>query len=123
MKKNILSLGLFLLAALLPTGCSSDDDEFPKLNESDRISTVTNSGTVKYDSGECRWFILSSGIPYHRNHYYPVNLPKDFKQVDKKVKFTGAIYPYVYSGRQEVIGRIVGDGYFLMELIHIEENH
>jgi len=121
MKKNILSLGLFLLAALLPTGCSSDDDEFPKLNESDRISTVTNSGTVKYDSGECRWFILSPRPMYHRNHYYPVNMPKDFKQVDKKVRFTGDIYPYVYSGRQKEVGHIVGDSLYFIEIKHIEE--
>lgn len=84
MKKTVLLPFLIIVISILIPSCSSDDDEFPKLNEGDRISTVTDSGTMKYDSGECRWFILSSGIPYHRNHYYPVNLPKDFKQVDKK---------------------------------------
>ena len=35
MKKNILTLGLFLLAALLPTGCSSDDEQVPETPEAE----------------------------------------------------------------------------------------
>lgn len=119
MKKNILSLGLFLLAALLPTGCSSDDGEFPKFNKEDKISTVSDSGYMSYNENTKRWIIISL---QSKRQYHTLNLPKEYKQMWKKVKFTGDIYPYVETSRlKEVALPIAGHSWYFIEIKHIEE--
>lgn len=59
MKKNILTLGLFLLAALLPTGCSSDDGEEPTpcFCDDNIIDTVRESGIMRYNKQVGRFFL------------------------------------------------------------------
>ena len=119
MKKIILLSVLFILIHVFVVSCSSDDEEFPKLNESDRIGTVTDSGYMAYNKDSKRWVIISL---QSKCHYHPLNLPKKYKQMWKKVNFTGYIYPYVETSKQENIPLpIAGHSWYFIEIKHIEE--
>ena len=119
MKKTVLLPFLFIVISILIPSCSSDDGEFPKFNKEDKISTVSDSGYMSHNENTKRWIIISL---QSKRQYHTLNLPKEFKQMWKKVKFTGDIYPYVETSRlKEVALPIAGHSWYFIEVKHIEE--
>lgn len=133
MKKTILKFGLFLLAVLLPTGCSSDDDEI-RLNDEDFIENISDVGIVWYSKdypnspGEHRWLIRSSPkMDFYIDGgtcYFPTSLPKEFQKEGLKVKFSGDIYPFEsrYGGNYASGGFVAGLDFYFIKLSNIEKN-
>lgn len=133
MKKTIIKFGLLLLAVVLPTGCSSDDDEIT-LNAEDFIETISDMGTIRYSKdyhnnpSEHRWYIRCS--PKMEDYidggtcYFPTSLPKQFRKEGLKVKFEGDIYPFEskYGGNVASGAFDLGLKFYFIELKNIESN-
>lgn len=122
MKKTISKFGLFLLAVLLPTGCSCDEEEI-SIDEKDLIGTISDVGTIGYskdhenNSGENRWYIhCSPKMDFYIDggtYYFPSSLPKQYQKEGIQVKFDGDIYPFVSKyGGSHASGFPVGGYYF-----------
>ena len=111
MKKTILKFGLFLLAVLLPTGCSSDDDPkepiVPCFCEGNIIKTVNDRlGVMKYNKQLDRWYILDHFhqlISYYTEYYCPIDLDKKYRKEGLEVNFSGDLYDIKIDGEVTTI--------------------
>lgn len=128
MKKTILKLGLFLLAVLLPTGCSSDKEPIvPCFCESNIINTVNDRlGVMKYNKQLDRWYILCRYHQlkeYYIEYYCPNNLEKQFRKEGLEVLFSGDLYEIKIEGQITTI--VVREheelNRYCIDLINIEQ--
>ena len=110
------------MAVLLPTGCTSDDDDI-SLNDKDFIETISDVGIVGYSKdyennpGEHIWYIrCSPKMDYYidgATFYFSTSLPKQYQKEGLKVRFDGDIYPFVSKyGGSHASGFPVGGYYF-----------
>lgn len=127
MRKTIFKFGLLLLAVLLQTGCSSDDDKISP-NDENYIETTSIDGKMHFNNYENRWCILS--VPKHKMHtidgggnfFFPICLSQDFKQEGLKVKVSGDIYYYDHRLNHDgTIAVIENWNYFTIKILNISK--
>lgn len=142
MKKTLfVMLGAvqLMLASIVMTACSSDDDvatpevpetgqgtrELPK--QADFIKTVTEIGYIKCDKGDNTWIIevplpVAHGKVYIDGgiFYYLYDLPEEFQKEGLKVKATLDAYTFRHFGEKVVITNYTGWDYYDAVLKQIE---
>lgn len=140
MKKNLfLMMGgmLLMIAAMVITGCSKDDDvveketpvtdhatrQLPK--QADFIQTITDIGYLKCDKSDNSWWI---DAPYHGaeirydggNIFYLYDLPKEYQKEGLKVKATLDCYTFRHFDERVEITICAGYDYYDAVLKQIE---